>query len=144
MNNERWLTIGNRFVLNVIVMAGFGLSGCSGGPAPDPTAPVTGKVSFKGVAVSEGSVNFYDDKRGNAAAAKLGTDGTYSIGDVVLGDYSVFITPPQVDAPVDATKPPPPPMDPANIPAKYRDTKTSGFKTSVRPGTNKADFEMVP
>ncbi len=142
MNCQRWLTGRNRLLLSGMVMVSLGLPGC--GPAADPTAPVAGKVSFKGVAVSEGVVNFHDAKRGNAAAAKLGADGTYSIGDVVLGDYSVFITPLQVDAPVDATKPAPPPMDPANIPAKYRDANTSGFKASVKAGTNKADFEMVP
>lgn len=144
MSFQGRLTVGKKLLLNSLVAMSFGLLGCSGGPAPDPTAPVTGKVTFQGAAVSEGMVNFDDAKRGNAGSAKLSADGTYSMKGVVLGDYAVFITPLQVDAPVDATKPPPPPANPANIPEKYRDAKTSGFKSTVKAGANKADFEMAP
>lgn len=145
MNCRQWLESGYKLLLIGTTLVSLGLSsGCSGGPAADPTAAVAGKVTFKGTPVSEGIVNFYDATRGNAAAAKLGADGTYSVDAVVLGDYSVFVTPLPVETPVDATKPAPPQVDPANIPAKYRDATTSGFKTTVKAGTNKADFEMAP
>lgn len=144
MNCQKWLTCGNKLFLSGIALVVIGLSGCSGGPAPDPTATVTGKVTFQGAPVSEGVINFYDAKRGNAAVTKLGADGTFSADSVVLGDYGIFITPLQVDAPVDATKPAPLPANPANIPEKYRDVKTSGFKTTVKSGGNKAEFDMVP
>lgn len=144
MHSQSWLSFGSRVLWCGLVVAVFGLSGCSSGEVPDPTASVSGKVTFQGAAVSEGMVNFYDSKRGNAASVKLGADGSYSIESVVLGDYGVFITPLPVEVPNDATKPAPPQADPANIPAKYRDVKTSDLKTAVKAGSNKAEFDMVP
>ena len=144
MNFQGRSIVGKKLLVNSIVLIGIGLLGCSGGPSPDPTAAVTGKVTFQGAAVSEGMINFYDAKRGNAATVKLGADGAYSLPAVVLGDYSVFITPLSVEVPVDATKPAPSPANPANIPEKYRDGKTSGLKTTVKAGTNTASFEMTP
>ncbi len=144
MNFYGWLNAGNKFLWCGILLAGLGLSGCSTSETPDPTAPLNGKVTFKGTPVSEGMVNLFDSKRGNAAAAKLGADGTYSMPAVVLGNYDVSITPLQVEPSTDATKPAPPPANPENIPEKYRDSKTSGLKAVVKAGNNTADFELIP
>jgi hypothetical protein len=130
-------------------MAGVGvflatiLAGCSSsGPA---TGEVSGKVTYKGKAVTEGSITFINPKEGGTAGADLGQDGSYTVpGKVVVGEYLVIVTPPMHIVDTDPGKSPPAPVEkPApNIPMKYRQQGTTPLKETVKEGKNEFNFDL--
>lgn len=61
--------------------------GCSGGAQNPPTAPVTGKVTYKGQAVEGAAVKFVpNNSEANVANATTGADGTYALSTFESGD----------------------------------------------------------
>jgi hypothetical protein len=120
------------------------LAGCWG-PA---VGQVSGKVTFKGRPVTEGKINFINPETGFAAEAELGSDGGYVIknieGGLVVGDYTVMVTPPIIIVDNDPGKTPPSPMEKpvANIPAKVRNQATTPLRATVKKGSNTFDFEL--
>jgi hypothetical protein len=123
------------------------LAGCDSGPA---TGEVSGKVTFKGKPVKEGSVtllNANNSNVGGAYEAQIGAEGAYAItAGVVVGDYLVEIKPLTHMVDTDPGKSPPAPMEkPApDIPKKYRMQGTTPLKASVKAGKNEINFEMMP
>jgi len=91
---------------------------------PAEKGDVTGKVSFQGKPLTEGTVAFVPEK-GNAVSGKIGADGTYKVANVPAGSYVVVIT---------DTK--------GALPASYGDAKTSKLKVEVKKGANTADLEL--
>jgi hypothetical protein len=119
------------------------LAGCS--PSGPATGEVSGKVTFKGKAVTEGTVTFLNPKEGGAAEGELGPDGTYKLnGKVVVGEYVVVITPLVQIVDTDPGKSPPAPVEkPApNIPQKYRQQGTTPLKETVKEGKNEFNFDL--
>jgi hypothetical protein len=114
-------------------------AGCSSGEKP---IDVTGKVTFKGEPVTEGSVQFIDDKTGRGAEVDLGPDGTYKAG-LFAGQYKVVVTPPYM---VDESQGIPNPYykKVKNIPAKYHSSDTSGLSAAVSPDKASHDFDLKP
>ncbi|MEW4562447.1 hypothetical protein AB1K70_07970 [Bremerella sp. JC770] len=125
------------------------VGGCSGG-GPFDTAPVTGKVLYKGKPLSYGSINFRP-KAGSPAFAKIGSDGTFSLstyGDndgAIVGPHDVLIKATEVDAgkaPVNESGIENP-VSKSVIPKKYTSFATSGLTAEVVAGSeNDFVFEL--
>jgi hypothetical protein len=120
-------------------LASLGL-GCRQGPS---LVAIKGTVTFQGQPVTEGLIQFNDDKTGHGAEATLQPDGTY---DATLppGDYAVVVLPPIL-----ATDGKTGPVDMKfkkvrNIPAKYHSTSTSGLTAVVRTDKVVHDFDLSP
>ena len=113
------------------------LAGCDSGP---PMGQVTGKVTLDNQPIQGLEVNFspQDAKLGTTAIGYTQADGTYTLyypgseEGAPAGDYIVSIAPgeggeeggPQVQ-----------------IPAKYN--SATELRRTVKPGTNKIDFELT-
>lgn len=132
--NGRWLTglAASGLILWVI--------GC--GPK-EPVGAVSGKVWYRGLAVTSGSVVF-EAAGGETVLAPLQADGSFVVkthdkAGLPPGSYQVAVTPTQIGSgeiplavnPGEAASPPPP-----SVPAKYHTTATSGLTTQVQAGEN--------
>ncbi|MGE0755692.1 MAG: hypothetical protein AB7O38_01665 [Pirellulaceae bacterium] len=132
-------------VVCLIVAAGCG----STGDHP-PTAPVHGKVSYKGQPLKGGTVSFQPQGQpGNPALGDIQPDGTYSLttyekdDGAVLGKHAVTVTvfPGQGGA-EEMGLPGTEAMAKSPIPTKYSDVSTSGLSFEVKDETNTADFDL--
>ncbi len=122
------------------IALGWLVSGCA--PSGPVIHQVTGKISFEGQPVKEGSITFEDPKTGAAQRAELNADGTYSI-QLQEGNYQICIEPLVVERATKADTPPDHTYKKAdNIPAKYRATAMAGLKHTVT-GPGKYDLNMV-
>ncbi|QDU62814.1 hypothetical protein Pan216_36850 [Planctomycetes bacterium Pan216] len=120
--------------------------GCGGENGP-PMGQVTGKVSYNGEPVNEGLVVFQSDDGRFAAQAELEDGGSFHLktylGGVPVGSYGVLVQPPTVTFPDTPDSPGGEGFkEVKNIPQKYRDKQTSGFKANVAAGSNDFAFEM--
>ena len=137
---NRWLGQGPvPFLLLAVTVFGCGKNG------PE-LAPISGRVTFQGKAVSSGTVRLSNPSAGVDVLATLQPDGTYVVrmgNDKGLpkGTYAVAVVPPRVDAPVGAMASPPIPKRP-DIPERYRDPSSSGLTLVVESGENVFDIDM--
>src|SRR5262245_48884505 len=92
-----------RFFVVVCLCAGL-VAGCGGGPSV-ANAPVRGKVTVGGEALSGGQVSFFpvaaDPNAKGFSAGSIGTGGEYILytagkAGAPLGQYKVTVTPPMV------------------------------------------------
>jgi hypothetical protein len=123
------------------------LAGC--GSDALPVAEVSGKVTFRGQPVTEGTISFHNsDGLGyGGGEATLGPDGSYRLetaaGGVTVGEYKVSVSPPMV---INSSDPRTPPFKEykqvANIPAKYHTPATTDLKATVKEGENTLDFDL--
>lgn len=122
------------------IALGWLISGCS--PNGPVMHQVTGKITFEGQAVKEGSITFEDPKTGAAQRAELTPDGSYSI-QLQEGNYQICIEPLMVERTTKADTPPDLTYKKADdIPAKYRSTAEAGLKHTVTgPGTYDLDMK---
>lgn len=141
MTTSRLLAQGGLIVLTL-------LAGCRPGPAP--LTPVQGKVTYKGVPVTRGTIVFTPDSSrggdGKIAVAKIDADGTYSLktGDAPgasPGSYRVtLVSLASSDAP-GASERFKAPL--SLLPEKYCDPELSELRAQVKGGkTNVLDFEL--
>lgn len=125
-----------RLVIVVSLVLAVTAVGCSHSSSP-PTVKVRGKVTYKGQAVSEGTVTFQPTKpaAGNPlrpAVASLQSDGTYELatfGDadgVVPGEYAVTVR----SASETSVENPKAPLV-WKTPQKYADPTTSNLKATI-------------
>jgi hypothetical protein len=129
--------------LGLVIAVAF-LAGCSQGPE---MGQVSGKVTFQGQPVTEGSITFLNLAEGGSAGGDLKPDGTYTVlGGASPGEYTVVVNPPVEIVDTDPGKSPPAPMEKnmPNIPLKYRMLGTSTLKTTIKAGPNTCDFDMQP
>jgi hypothetical protein len=135
-----------------IVLFGAWTAGCGGGGAK--TAPVSGRVTYKGKPVAKANVSFTPAEGASRAATGLTDDGgNYKLGSFAASDgappgqYRVTI---QAHGPDRPAKPGEGsgmpgetiPGDPI-IPLKYFKPDTSGLTFEVKRGSNRADFELT-
>jgi hypothetical protein len=115
------------------------MAGCA---SPERPITVSGKVTFKGDPVTEGSVQFTDESTGRGSEVDLRPDGTYE-ASLFAGNYKVVITPPYL---VDNSSGMPNPKykKVKNIPAKYHSTATSGLSAVVSADQATHDFSLAP
>ena len=119
------------------------LAGCSknGGLI---TAPVKGKVTFKGKPLPNGTVMFVPGE-GPAATGEIGSDGAYrlttgSIDGAVLGNHKISITAlADIGSALPEQRNPTPP---SLLPAKYLSHETSGLTAEVKQGNNEVNLEL--
>lgn len=118
-------------------------AGCGGSGTVDvPTGEVAGTVTYGGTPVTRGFVNLASRETGKAYTLPIGEEGQFkSDAPVVVGPYTVFITPPEGEAP-SVDNPSPAPPDPKNIPQKYRSEQTSDLELEVKEGENTPKFEL--
>jgi hypothetical protein len=115
------------------------LAGC--GTSQPPSGTVSGKVTLQGQPLRAGTVQFVNDQLGAGASAALDDAGTYRVTTPLrTGPYEVTIQPPPPPAPHEMG--PSASLPPSNIPAKYRDPKSSGLKATIQEGSNTADFAL--
>jgi hypothetical protein len=127
------------------VFATVVFAGCGGGPK---TAPVTGKVTYRGQPLQFGSVMFQPDT-GPVAKAKIESDGTFTLSTdgkpgAVLGKHKVRVTC------FESQSPNPPPTPPGQeptlgrslIPQKYSNFGASGLEITVSEDMKPVEFNL--
>jgi len=134
------------FAINLhsaILVAAILTVGCSVKQAHN-TAPVKGKVTYKGKAIPTGTVMFVPDE-GPAATGEISADGsyrlsTYSTGDgAVIGHHQVAVIALQVTTGLPEKRNPiPPPL----VPPKYMDHSRSGLTADVKLGDNEVNLDL--
>ena len=128
------------FASLVLLATGCGKSG-------EPVGTVSGKITYQGQPVTEGSVSFNNDRLGASGTGEIQPDGTYQLATqgagLPPGSYKVCIVPPmeeqstssQLAASLE-------PKEMPDIPQKYRSFQTSDLEATVQEGTNELDFDM--
>src|SRR5262249_45839790 len=114
-------------------------AGCG---SAEKSIDISGQVTFKGEPVTEGSVQFIEDRTGHGAEVELGPNGTYK-ARLFAGEYKVVVTPPYL-VDVSSGLPNPYYKKVKNIPKKYHSTATSGLSAIVSPDQTTHDFALTP
>ena len=118
-------------------------AGCGGDRVK--TYPVTGKVTYKGKAVPNGTVNFVPAS-GPSATGELQKDGTFTLMTVTAGDGAVagkhkvviVAMADSKDALPEARSPTPPPI----VPLKFTSLATTPLTADVEAKGNVIDFDL--
>jgi len=92
----------------------------------DEKTSVSGKITFKGVPLSEGTIAFHLKEK--SISANIGADGTYKLIGIKPGIHKIAINPGA--APTVA------------IPKKYEDPDTSGLQITVVKGSQSFDLDL--
>lgn len=102
------------------------------------------EVTFDGVPVKEGSVNLAAKGSGMGATQKLSDSGTVKIKNVPVGEYTVFVFPPQMEAPVPDTAKGGflPAKKYPNIPQRFHSELTSPLRATVEKETKRYTFDL--
>ena len=141
-----------RFVWAMIVTTLLlAIVGCSRGDRLE-TAPVHGKVTYKGEPLHIGSLLFVPVGDGPSAQGEIDRDGSYVMGTyghhdgAVLGEHKVIITaltsPGGSGLPEDAVDPNAGPV--SVTPERYGDLEKSGLRATVKADTdNEIDFTLT-
>jgi len=124
----------------LVALLASGLCGCGGRrPHGDKKSEnVTVKVTFGGEPVTNGFVNFANPKTGLGGGGPLGEDGAATIPNVVVGDYTVTVTPPLMPN----ADPNPAKTVYPNLPVKFRSETTSTLKATVDEKSKSFTFEL--
>ncbi|WP_143393833.1 hypothetical protein [Fimbriiglobus ruber] len=78
---------------------------------------------------------------GTAAQAKLDSAGAYKVdGQLIAGDYKVYLSPPEIQPSAPGTKPAAPVK--FEIPPKFQDPNRSGVIVTVKTGPNDIPVEF--
>jgi hypothetical protein len=133
MRNAIWLA-GLTSTIGLLIAA----AGCDLGST---VAQGTGKVTYKGTAITEGEVNFFSKEKGVGGVTKIDPAGVFTLPDgLTPGQYAVYVTPPLPAPPPPGT--PMPPQTPSPIPLKARDPATSGVTVALKGGSNDVVVEL--
>jgi len=124
--------------LGALILFGVvALLGCSN---KKPVGSISGKVTYKGNPVTTGSINFYAAERGMAAEAKMDASGNFSIKELEVGTYKVYISPPVPEQLPPGT---PPKKEKFEVPAKYQDPARSTITKDVKAGPNDIPVDIT-
>lgn len=121
-------------------------AGCQRGPE---MGNVSGKITFHGAPVTQGTVLLFPDK-GPAAVGHLDEQGEFIMrtnGEtgVFVGSSQVAITPPTDVAVIGMPKYPgaPPNIRFDNIPSRFRSANTSQVRFQVNTGDNRLEMDLA-
>ena len=149
MSNSRCATLATLFAI--------ALHGCGGGHDYGPTGKITGKLTLEGKPLSaKTGVQFMEPLKGFLAFGETDAEGNFEIaswngGQMPLGKYKVYITPPpgtpteaanlnaeqRFDSPDQVEKGPK-----LEYPQKYADKNKSGLEYEVKAGENHFDINL--
>lgn len=122
--------------------------GCQSG---EELGRVHGHVTSEGKPLTKGIVIFeHLERKGIVMTADLKPDGSYEVSmaqgfGLPLGEYGVAISPPLMDHPIGPIlERPGEDKFARQIPAKYREIKTSPLKLTVKSGDNPNDIDLKP
>jgi len=127
----------------VVLLASLAAAGCGGGRN---VAPVSGKVTYAGEPLANGTVAFVGED-GRTDSSPLKEDGSYLIAKAPIGPVKIgvqtFPPSPMVirpDAPPSAaTKPN---LKYVRLPPRYNDPNKSGLTYTVQPGPQTHDIPL--
>lgn len=127
----------NAFLAVMLLTVVTTLAGCGGAEEGKKKAEVTITITHKGSPVTEGDVRLMMSGKGEGAMGTLNESGQVELQEVVLGNYSVSVTPPEgtPDNPI-------PKKEYPNIPKQYRTLQESPLKADVKAGTNEFTFDL--
>ena len=123
---------------SVLMAAVVLTTGCK---SEKPISSVSGKVTYNGVPLTSGSVNFLSTT-GSAGQGLLDETGSYKIdGPLDAGEYQVYLGAPVPGqfAPGSKQAVAPPKF---NVAPKFLDPASSGFKVTLKPGPNEVPIDM--
>lgn len=133
-------------VSSLILTAGCG----PGSNLPGPSGTVTGKATYKGEPIPEGSaVVFVHQKTGIIATGLTDAQGNFNVlmrngRDILVGDYAINITPPgQPDENISILTMDNVPEEWKKVPQKYWGEPTSGEIFTVVEGKNEYNLELT-
>ena len=109
------------------------LIGC--GESPPPTGDLSGKVFNKDELVGDCVVSLYNPSTKRSIGGKVDLQGEFRITEIPLGNYEVSLGQRTTNLPTEEE------FD-KRIPAKYRDSKTSGFSVEITEGENATSLKM--
>ncbi len=124
------------------------LAGCGG----NPTTTVTGKVTLDGKMLAAGTVTFVNEQQKSVQSSIISKDGSYSV-NIAAGACKITVAvPPTGDMP-EGMKMDPSKMGAAgkvatqgvevlDVPAKYKNVKTTPLTLTVEAGQKTHDIEM--
>jgi len=120
-----------------VTVAVVAVAGCSNKGVQKVT--VHGTISYQGQSLQSGILQFIGPE-GAYSAARIQSDGTFIITDVVPGNVKVGV----IEAPQgsrarssDELKSPP-----VSLPGQYRDPETSGLQYTITPATKELAIEI--
>ena len=128
----------------IVLVVTFILAGCGRNDGLI-TAPVVGKVTYRGKPLPNGTVMFVPGE-GPAATGEISRDGSYrlstgSLDGAVLGNHKVSITAlADIGGALPEQRSPTPP---SLLPAKYLSHETSGLTAEVKQGKNEVNFDLA-
>ena len=140
-------TDGRLWLAAVLLLAALGPFGCA---SKVDYGAIHGKVTCKGVPVTEGQVVFFEPGINVYQAAKIRSDGTYSVKmssgpGLLVGKYQVAGMPPVVEGPGSRAAGSTTPRDYPQIPTRYRTPKSCQLTLTVEEGSNPPfDIDMKP
>jgi hypothetical protein len=112
------------------------VAGC-GGPGT-----LTGKVTFKGEPLPGGLVTVYDNSSANNSG-QVHKDGTYLVGNIAPGPVKIGVKTAEFQGSFAHPKDRKDPYGPyVQIPMKYGDPNSSGFKTDIKTGKQEYQIEL--
>lgn len=133
-------------LLATAVLLGCFLVGC--GPSePDkgPLGTLSGKVTFEGAALTEGTITLARAE-GGSGAAELQSDGAFLVtdraGGIPVGTYKVAFQPKMVEGPANPNSPPQM-IAQKILPDKYYSEEKSGLTVEIKEGANTQDFTLT-
>jgi len=139
-----------RRVTALFVAAVFAIGCGTSGPR---TAPVSGKVTYKGKAVANADVAFVPEDGSRIASGRTSADGRFTLGTfaaddgAIVGKHKVGVIargPERPAKPGEGSGMPGEtvPGEPV-IPAKFFSPDTSGLLHEVKPGRNTIDLQLA-
>jgi hypothetical protein len=119
------------------------LPACNSSSGP-PRYQVSGKVTYSGQPVEEGTITFADATTGQVNEGLLSPGGSY-FTELPAGSFKVSITPPLVETKGTGDSPPDQiEKNVTNIPKKYRRQESSGLTADIAKDKRTFDFDLKP
>jgi hypothetical protein len=119
------------------------LSGCA-----EPSTKVSGKVTYQSKPLNSGTITFFCKDNKVVRSCQIGTDGSYAIDKVPLGNakISISVPPPRTKPTGEVAKMAPSggpePPEPVEIPQNYSDPEKSGLTYEVKSGSQPHDIDL--
>jgi hypothetical protein len=119
------------------------VASCDNGP---PSGEVSGRVSYDGKPLDNGSITFFPTDGKSPTAGGLIKDGKYAVLKVSVGKYKVTISGSQIVGQKKLYNTPNSPTAPITVdplPEKYKDWNKTELTLDVKPGPNEKNWDLA-